>query len=103
MSVGGWYFPLLWVSLIGGLAPGLYFVATFRPRRSGFAASIDTAGLAVVIVLLYLRSVLVLVLGARPPATLEAAVTGLGFGFGIDALLWLRAWRWFHLRRKLRR
>lgn len=97
------YFGLLWVLLVIGIVPAFYFVGTFRPRRHGLPASVDVAGLGAVVLLLYLRQVTLLAIGAVAPSSVEAKVSGIVFGVAIDALLWLRAARWWKVRRQTRR
>lgn len=95
------YFPILWATMIGGLIPGGYFIVTFRPRLSRLGDGVDAGGWAIVIMLLYVRSVIMLLLGARIPEV-GAGVVNVAFGAAVDALLWLRAVRWHRLRRDVK-
>lgn len=92
------YFPLLWLVLVGGLVPGLFFAVTFWPRRSRLHDAIDVAGLVVLVIVLYAWSALTIVLGTPRPTSTVSAVFGLVLGAAIDAALWVRAIRWWRLR-----
>jgi hypothetical protein len=95
--IGSWYFPALWATVLAGLIPGIFFVATFRPRWARLGEGLDVGGWIVVIVLLYLRQAILLLVGLKAP-TPEIGLINLGFGVAIDALLWMRALRWHRLR-----
>lgn len=97
-----WYFPLLWIVIVGGIVPGLFFAVTFWPRRSRLNDAIDVAGLVVVVLALYLWSAMTMIGGAKEPTSTLAAVVGLVLGAAIDVTLWVRAVRWWRVRRRLR-
>lgn len=99
--MSSWYFPVLWATIIGGLVPGVYFAVTFRPRWRRLVAGIDAGGLAIVVVLLYLRSAAAVLSGVAQP-DLGTAAINLSFALVVDALLWIRAVVWWQMRRKTR-
>lgn len=96
---GWWYWPLLWLVLVGGLVPAGYFLSTWRPSkllRPG-VRELDAGGWVWAIFLLYLSSAARAVVG-HPTPTLAPALIGLAIGVMVDALLVLRAMHWRRLR-----
>lgn len=96
------YTLLLWVGIVGGLVPGVYFVATYRlSLRLGWRG-LDAGGWVAAIVLLYVGGAARAATGQEPPPALAAQALNLVIAFSIDGLLWVRAWHWRNIRREAR-
>ncbi len=91
---------MLWIVIIGGLIPSLYFVWSWRPRARFSARQLDAGGWVAVIAALYLLAAVRAALGqyetdVAPDDWFATIVIGLA----IDAVLWIRVLRWREFQR----
>lgn len=86
------YQILIMLLLIGGLVPGLIFLAQHRPRQWKRLAAIDASGFVLVAEAIYLRNLILVVTRwpGSPPRGLGDALFGLISLAVIDALFILR-------------
>lgn len=89
----------LWAVLVVGFIPALYFAATFRPRLRRLYEGADVAGFVAVLSVLYARQMVFLVLGREQ----QRDTTRIVIYVALDVLLWVRAVRWYRLRRTVAR
>jgi hypothetical protein len=91
------YFTAVWAIVIGGLVPGVLFLASYRPQAWARQLQLDTLGWVVGFLYFYLVALAGLIAGAHDPAP-AVAVVGIG-RVGCDIFLWNR----FFLHRRLKR
>lgn len=100
-AAGDWFWWALAALLVGGLAPGLYFLVTWRPRRWRRGIVFDLRASVGSLVIVYLLA------GVRAAVDAEAPSPGVGVLYLavfalIDLHLWGRAIMWERLRRQRR-
>lgn len=84
-----------WIVIVGGLIPSLYFVWSWRPHRRWGATQLDAGGWVGVIAALYLLAAVQLAVdGNRRDVDAVDWFTTVVIGGAIDAVLWLRVFRW---------
>lgn len=94
------YLTILWVLIVAGLVPALYFLWSWRPRRRWSATQLDAGGWVAIIAGLYLLAAFRAATGGySQPRTIGQEIATFTLGAGIDAVLWLRVIRWRSFRR----
>lgn len=100
MTEANVHLAVLWIVIVGGLIPSLYFVWTWRPRARFSARQLDAGGWVAVIAALYLLAGVRAAMGqyktdVEPVDWFATAI----IGGAIDCVLWLRVFRWRAFRR----
>lgn len=98
MYVGG-----LWLVVLGGLVPSLYFISTYRPRRRLAARQLDAGGWVFIIAALYALQTWRLSMGSVAVPRWPEGLGVLVIGAAIDGLLWLRVLVWRRVRQAVAR